>query len=109
MAVAAAPGAEAGATGVVRVSRAIRPTRATRRVLLALLTNATNLSGYPLSRAAQVNSGTVYIVLSRLEEADAPWVVGEWGPGEEGHRRRFYRLTPYGRIRALRMLGLEVQ
>lgn len=83
------------------------PSRRDRRVLLVLLTGASNLSGYPLSRAAQVGSGSVYITLAKLERQE--WVEGEWGEyTPNGGRRRYYHLTPYGRIRALRALGLEV-
>lgn len=88
---------------------AIRPTRSTRRVLLALLSGASNLSGYPLSRAAQVASGNVYVILHRLERED--WVAGEWEQDppahQQGQRRRFYRLTPVGREHAMAMLGLK--
>ena len=84
---------------------AIKPTRATRRVLLVLLTGAGRLSGYPVSRAAQVGSGHVYVVLARLEREG--WADSEWGPESEHGRRRFYRLTPRGRYYGLQMLGLE--
>lgn len=85
----------------------VRLTRPNRRVLLVLLSGATNLSGYPLCRAAMTGSGTVYYVLWRLE--DAGWVTSEWGPQvyEGGPRRRFYAITPYGRRRAYELLGLE--
>lgn len=79
----------------------VPPTRATRRVLLALLTGASNLSGYPLARAAQVGYGKVYVILARLEREG--WVTGV----QASTGRRFYRLTPRGRFGALRMLGLE--
>jgi DNA-binding PadR family transcriptional regulator len=83
--------------------------RSHRRVMLALLTGAPRLSGYPLSRLAQVGSGTVYIVLDRLENRG--WVEGEWEdpnplPAGKG-RRRFYRLTPKGRAAVTYLLGLE--
>jgi DNA-binding PadR family transcriptional regulator len=82
--------------------------RAHRRVLLVLLTGASRLSGYPISRAGMVGSGHVYVVLARLEREG--WVESEWEAGEalpNGGRRRFYHLTPYGRTRALKVLGLE--
>lgn len=84
-----------------------RPSRRNRRILLALLSGAGNLSGYPISRAAQAGSGAVYLLLAKLERAG--WVASEWGPvfNDEGMRRRFYRLTPYGRVQAFRLLGLE--
>lgn len=78
-----------------------------RRILLALLSGAGNLSGYPLSRVAQVSSGTVYVVLARLEAAG--WAAGEWDPEQtpDGGRRRYYHLTLRGRQQAMRLLGLE--
>jgi DNA-binding PadR family transcriptional regulator len=84
----------------------VRMGRASRRVLLTLLSGATNLSGFPIGRAAQVGYGHVYIVLARLEHEE--WVTSDWGePNKYGDRRRFYRLTPYGRVRALKVLGLD--
>jgi DNA-binding PadR family transcriptional regulator len=82
-------------------------TRRRRRVLLALLTGAGNLSGYPLCRAAQVGPGTVYTLLSHLE--DAEWVTSEWDTetAPNGGRRRFYRLTERGRTGAAAALGLD--
>jgi DNA-binding PadR family transcriptional regulator len=81
------------------------PSRRERRVLLALLSGASNLSGYPVARAAQVGYGKVYVILARLEREG--WADSDWGP-ETGHgRRRFYRLTGTGRRHALAMLGLE--
>lgn len=80
--------------------------RRERRVLLALLSGASSLSGYPLSRAAQVGSGTVYVVLARLERAglvDADWETR----ADNKSRRRFYRLTSEGRTYALEALGLK--
>ena len=86
--------------------REIRSTRATRRVLLVLLTGASNLSGYPISRAAATRSGAVYVALWRLERAG--WVGSKWGSSDpRGHRRRFYHLTRQGRAKAVRLLGLE--
>jgi PadR family transcriptional regulator, regulatory protein PadR len=83
-----------------------KPGRRQRRVLLVLLSGAPNLSGYPIGRAAQAGSFTVYPVLDRLE--DCGWVTGEWGPGKPGSgRRRFYKLTPEGRKAVLLLLGLE--
>jgi DNA-binding PadR family transcriptional regulator len=85
-----------------------KPSRRERRVLLALLSGAPNLSGYPLSRTAQVSSFTVYRVLDRLE--DRYWVIGEWEAGKpKEERRRFYALTPVGRTAVLRLLKLEVR
>jgi DNA-binding PadR family transcriptional regulator len=86
----------------------VKPTRATRRVLLVLLTGAGKLGGFTITRAAMVNSGTVHVVLAKLERAG--WVTSEWdqhGVPATSPRRRFYELTAYGRARALALLGLE--
>lgn len=94
-------------TGPPKPRPVVRLTRKNRRVLLVLLSGATDLSGYPICRAAMTGSGTVYYLLWRLE--DAGWVASEWGPvfTDDGLRRRFYRLTPYGRQQAYELLGLE--
>jgi DNA-binding PadR family transcriptional regulator len=77
--------------------------------MLVLLTGAPRLSGYPISRAAMVGSGNVYLILARLERLG--WVSSEWetpNPLPEGAgRRRFYSLTLEGRKRVLEVLGLE--
>jgi PadR family transcriptional regulator len=84
----------------------IKSTRRMKRVLLVLLTGAPELSGYPICRAAGVGPGSVYPELARLEYAG--WVTSDWGGPvyPNGGRRRFYRLTPYGRRAAYRLLGL---
>lgn len=90
----------------LRIRRRTWPYRRDRRVLLALLTGAANLSGWPITRTAQVSAARTYRVLDRLE--DAGLVVGEWEARGDGRpRRRFYRLTPQGRQWALAQLGLE--
>lgn len=84
-----------------------RVPRKDRRVMLALLSGASNLSGYPLSRAAMVGSGSVYVILARLERR-LGGVAGEWGEfTPNGGRRRYYRLTPEGRTRVMELLGLK--
>lgn len=77
--------------------------------MLVLLSGAPRLSGYPISRAAMVGSGSVYLILARLERLG--WVTSEWEtpdplPPDCG-RRRFYRLTPDGRKQVLEVLGLS--
>lgn len=83
--------------------------RSHRRVMLVLLSAARELSGYPISRAAMVGAGSVYLILARLEGLG--WVASEWQdpnplPPGQG-RRRFYQLTPLGRERVLDLLGLK--
>jgi transcriptional regulator len=48
----------------------------------------------------QMNQGTVYPALLRLEQAG--WINSEWGVSENNRRARFYALTPAGcrRLRA---------
>lgn len=83
-----------------------KPSRRDRRVLLALLSGAGNLSGYPISRTAQVRAGTLYPLLARLEKRG--WVTSEWEVRTDGRLpRRFYSLTSEGRRCALALLGLE--
>jgi DNA-binding PadR family transcriptional regulator len=83
--------------------------RGDRRVMLALMAGLPRMSGYPLSRLAQVGAGTVYPALARMEKRG--WVESEWetpNPRPPGQgRRRFYRLTPAGRKNILKLLGLE--
>jgi transcriptional regulator len=45
--------------------------------------------------ALQVNQGSLYPALYRLE--DRGWIAAEWGISPEGRRAKFYRLTPAGR------------
>ncbi len=48
----------------------------------------------------QLNQGTVYPALLRLEQAG--WIRSDWGVSENNRRARFYELTAAGRHR-LRM------
>jgi transcriptional regulator len=45
----------------------------------------------------QMNQGTVYPALLRLEQAG--WIRSDWGVSENNRRARFYELTPAGRRR----------
>jgi PadR family transcriptional regulator PadR len=45
----------------------------------------------------QMNQGTVYPALLRLEQAG--WIDSDWGVSENNRRARFYSLTPAGRRR----------
>ena len=47
----------------------------------------------------QMNQGTVYPALLRLEQAG--WISSEWGTSENNRRARFYSLTRAGRQRLL--------
>jgi DNA-binding PadR family transcriptional regulator len=77
--------------------------------MLVLLSGASRLSGYPISRAAMVGAGNVYLILARLERLG--WVCSEWetpNPLPDGRgRRRFYSLTLTARAKVLEVLGLK--
>ena len=45
--------------------------------------------------AVNLNQGTIYPALVRLEERD--WIASEWGTSENNRRARFYTLTAAGR------------
>jgi transcriptional regulator len=45
--------------------------------------------------ALQINQGSLYPALHRLE--DAGYIDSEWGTSENNRRARFYRLTARGR------------
>lgn len=78
--------------------------RSHRRVMLALLA-ASGLSGYPLSRLAQVGSGTVYIALARMEALG--WVDRQRHEGYAQDARYAYTLTPQGLAAVTLILGIE--
>ena len=69
------------------------------------------LHGYGIARrieqisgdALNVNQGTLYPVLLKLEQEGA--IASEWGASENNRRARFYRLTRGGR----RMLEAETR
>jgi DNA-binding PadR family transcriptional regulator len=69
------------------------------KVLGTLLTpNDSGLSGAEIGRATKLQSGTLYPILLRLEQAG--WLKSQWetdSPQELGRpRRRFYKLTGHG-------------
>lgn len=65
------------------------------------------LSGYPLSQLAQAGSGTVYVVLARLQGRG--WVDRQQQDGGAGHPRFTYALTGEGRAAVTRLLGLPAR
>ena len=80
-----------------------RITTQTLKVLGTLMThNADGLSGAEIGRAAKLQSGTLYPILLRLEQAG--WLKSHWEsetPQELGRpRRRFYELTGMGARKA---------
>ena len=82
----------------------IRVTAAVAKVLAAFLEDpAVDRYGLDLMRATDHPSGTLYPILTRLEQAG--WLVAEWeadhDPVAEGRpTRRYYRLTPDGVVAA---------
>ena len=76
-----------------------RMTLPTQLVLRAMIADPTHeMYGLELTQAAELASGTVHPILSRLEGCG--WVESRWedvDPKRAGRpRRRYYRLTPDG-------------
>jgi PadR family transcriptional regulator, regulatory protein PadR len=80
------------------MKRLSRITPATLDVLAVLVWSPEDLHGFALAKAAGRPTGSVYLILSRLEEAgmvDSYWEsVNTQNEGRP--RRRFYRLNPDG-------------
>ena len=72
-------------------------------IVLRTLESMGPLHGYGISqrlgqlseRALQLNQGTLYPALLRLEQRG--WIASEWGRSESNRRARFYSITPAGR------------
>jgi DNA-binding PadR family transcriptional regulator len=78
-------------------------TLTTQLVLRALLEEpAREMYGLEICARAELPSGTIHPILARLEKAE--WLESRWedaDPREEGRpRRRYYRLSPDGAVRA---------
>ncbi|MCP3800563.1 PadR family transcriptional regulator [Allokutzneria sp. A3M-2-11 16] len=84
-----------------------RITPATLDVLTALVWTTEDLHGFALAKEAARPTGTVYVILSRMEQAG--WVESYWETQNEQNegrpRRRFYRLTPDGLASARQTLA----
>lgn len=71
--------------------------------ILALL-NQEPLHGYEISKriaqqtggVLQFNLASLYPLLYRMEKRG--WVKGKWGEARSGRKRRFYHLTPAGKM-----------
>jgi DNA-binding PadR family transcriptional regulator len=85
-----------------------RATPATLDVLRVLTKTSKDLHGFAVAKQAQRPTGSVYVILSRLEEAG--WTDSYWETASEQNqgrpRRRFYRLNPDG-LEAARLLLAE--
>jgi DNA-binding MarR family transcriptional regulator len=86
------------------MSRALRRTPATLDVLHALSSCDGLVWGLQLVRDTGRPAGSIYPILSRLEEAG--WVSSEWETVSDhgGPRRRYYKLTVDGQAHASTML-----
>jgi PadR family transcriptional regulator PadR len=84
-----------------------RITPAMLDVLSVLVWSPEALHGFALAKVAGRPTGSVYIILNRLE--DAGWVDSYWEPinaqAEGRPRRRFYRLNPDGLGAARQLLA----
>lgn len=77
-----------------------RVTAPTVEVLQALLAAAEPVWGLRLVKATGRPAGSVYPILSRLEESG--WITGSWedDPDRDGPRRRLYSFTADGEAAA---------
>jgi PadR family transcriptional regulator PadR len=85
-----------------------RMTLTTQLVLRALLEQpAQEMYGLEICARAGLPSGTIHPILARLEKAE--WLESRWedaDPRQEGRpRRRYYRLSPDGAVRARNALA----
>lgn len=82
------------------MTKLTRVTAPTVDVVQVLLGSAGPIWGLALAKAVERAPGTVYPILSRLE--DLGWIIGEWEgvSDHSGPRRRYYRLTDEGRAEA---------
>lgn len=86
-----------------------RVTAPTLDVVQVLLGSGGPIWGLALAKAVDRAPGTVYPILSRLE--DLGWIIGEW-EGESAHsgpRRRYYRLTDAGREEAAALVAARAR
>ena len=89
-----------------------RMTLQTQLVLRAMLDSPSGeFYGFELSKSTGLKAGTLYPMLTRLE--DAEWITGSWedvDPAEARRpARRYYRLTPRGRVEAETTLAEAVE
>jgi PadR family transcriptional regulator, regulatory protein PadR len=91
---------------ICRVS-SVKMTRTTLAVLAAFIDAGPGgkLYGLEIMKTAGIQSGTLYPILDRLE--DAGWIDGEWGPSDHEGRpaRRNYHLTADGLASARQALA----
>lgn len=84
-----------------------RITPATLDVLSVLVWSSEDMHGFALAREAGRPTGSIYLILNRLEAAG--WVDSYWETVNAQHegrpRRRFYRLNPDGLTAARELLA----
>lgn len=82
-----------------------RVTGPTVDVLRVLLATREPVWGLRIVKATGLKAGSVYPILSRLENGN--WITGEWESEDErsGPRRRLYRFTEEGEREALRIVA----
>ena len=86
--------------------RPVRMTTPTRMILATLLDNpAEELLGLRIMSLTNLGSGTIYPILSRLEERG--WVEAYWEAEQPAGRprRRYWKLTTWGAWRTREALG----
>jgi len=81
-----------------------RITSQTLKILGVLMWSKDELSGADVARSTSLSSGTLYPILSRLE--DAKWIKSRWEDGDPHRlgrpRRRLYQVTALGAQNARR-------
>jgi PadR family transcriptional regulator len=84
---------------MVKIAKPPRITGPTLKVIGQLMTAPEmGIAGSDISKETGISSGTLYPILSRLEQTK--WITSEWekiDPSEAGRpRKRLYTLTPLG-------------
>ncbi|MEY4000546.1 MAG: hypothetical protein RLZZ626_901 [Actinomycetota bacterium] len=82
-----------------------RVTKTTVAVLKVLTATEVPVWGLEAVRQTGMQSGTVYPILERLQQAG--WLTSQWEVDNErnGPRRRYFELTPEGREGALEVIA----
>jgi PadR family transcriptional regulator len=66
-------------------------TKAVVRAIKQLVDEGEEIYGYEISQRSDIRSGVVYPILKRL--VDSGYLTVQWGPAENGARRRIYEVT----------------
>ncbi|MFC6356077.1 helix-turn-helix transcriptional regulator [Luethyella okanaganae] len=81
----------------------MRVTAAFLEVLRYLTSQSESIWGLQVCKATGLPSGTVYPILSRLEEYG--WIEGVWDESDnKGPRRRLYRFTTIGKSEVAKLI-----